>query len=192
MRIEPISKLNVTDFLSLFNEGSCKDCYCTALYNRNWDEYNPQSPENRKHRMSIIDSGISDGFLFYQDNELIGWVQVGDVASFPNLINTAQFFSTAKGKVITCFKLKPQHRGKGYSSIMIKLITNIFDLTTTKLFAIPNRYDGFDEGRSWTGTVNAFLKNGFTEIQNGNQDYIVMEKTSAQQGNAPEPATPAR
>ena len=181
MKIKAISRANLQDFFSLFDETTCRDCYCTALYSTSWKEYNPGSLENRRKRMALIEGGGSDGYLFYKEETLIGWIQVANIADLPNLLNVSPFFATVSGRVITCFKVKPEYRGKGLSAQMISLICHEKDAAHGRLFAIPSRYEGeFIECRSWTGTVNTFAKNGFVEIQKGNDDYILMERISAQ------------
>lgn len=187
MRIEPISCANLQDFLSLFDETTCSDCYCTALYNSTWKEFEPLSLENRKKRVTLVEHGVSDGYLFYEEDELIGWVQVANIASLQNLINVSAYFADATGQVVTCFKVKPEHRRRGFSVKMIGLIVDTVNNANARLFAIPTRYnDEFDECRSWTGTVNAFAKNGFVEIQQEDDDTVIMERITAQEVGAGE------
>jgi hypothetical protein len=187
MRIEALSKSNIADFLSLFNEGTCKDCYCTALYASSWDSYEPQSPGNRERRISLIEEGNSDGYLFYNEQEVAGWVQVAKTSDLPNLRNTSTYFQSHPGLAITCFKLRADYRNKGLSTLMVKLIVEALAGTDDRLYAIPSRYsDEFNEYRSWTGTTGCFSRNGFIEIEKGFDDYVVMGLPTAEQGAKPD------
>ena len=176
MHVETLSQTNLRDFYSLFNEKTCKDCYCTALYARSWDAYDPESSHNRLLRENIIKSGKVDGFLCYEANDLIGWVQVGHLSDFPNLVNISDYFTGKSGMIITCFKIKPEYRSKGFSTKMVACIVHELTDNGQSLFAIPSSYsDEFNEFRSWTGTAGTFKRNGFVEVENAQDDYVVME-----------------
>lgn len=181
MKIEKLHKSNLSDFLSLFDECSCKDCYCTALYAQNWDMYDPQSVDNRSRRVDLVDRGCSDGYLFYLGNDLIGWVQVAKSSELPNLKNITTVFEAHPGLVITCFKVNPKYRNQGLSTKMIGLIVVAAVEAGEDLYSIPTQYsDEFNEYRSWTGTVGCFSRNGFIEIENGADGTVVMKKSHAE------------
>ena len=161
------------DFLSLFDEKNGGDCYCMAWHRKRWDEFDSNDHGNRVDRHKIMNDGISDGFLIYLNNVVIGWVQAGNIAYLPNVKNTFGNLFNEGDILISCIKIKEEYRGKGLATDFIKLVTDELKKSHTRILAIPTRYKKFDQEEVWTGTMGIYERSGYVPIYDDGKTIIM-------------------
>ncbi len=193
MRLEKLSTENFVDFISLFESHECDKCYCMAWHRKSWDDFNPTIEQNLNDRKRMVDDGICDGFLVYDKDFFIGWVQVARAILLQNLVDMYNDIIFANEYAITCFKIKKEHRNQGYATSIVRLV--IEEITKTdpqSIYGFPNNDQLFDENEKWNGTKNMFINNGFREMEK-RQHYTIMKfDINPQQCDTPALTVPAR
>jgi GNAT superfamily N-acetyltransferase len=161
----PLGRENLRDFLGLFDEAGCKDCYCVAWHRPSWDDFDAAQAANRSDRIALVAGGASDGFLYYEATRCIGWCQATRAEGLANLGKTFPALPLAGRHAITCLRLLPAWHGRGLGTTMVGLARDgLLAAGATSILAFPARYQAFAAEAQWTGTVGIFQRNGFRVI----------------------------
>jgi ribosomal protein S18 acetylase RimI-like enzyme len=116
-----------------------------------------QAVQNRLEKKALVDQGRSHGILVYSGREPVGWCQFGPKNELP----LADDASEGAWR-ITCFVTHKDFRRQGVASVALR----------AAVAAIAKRGGGVIEGFplsvdgtwSYTGTVELFEREGFTEV----------------------------
>lgn len=123
-RIVPLTPDLWTSFEDLFGkQGACYGCWCT-YFRLSPKARREHTGEQRKQLVRArIEDGPPPGLLAFEDEQAVGWMQVGPRADVPQWNNTARSsapldradVSDPSVWGISCFFIRRQARGRGLS-----------------------------------------------------------------------------
>lgn len=166
--IKPLNQTLRADFFRLHSkETGCDWCNCTAWWVPTWEEFSENSREtNLKVREDLFKKNCSDGFLFYKDNQVIGWCQCFQRDAFAKLVKQYSLEPDKEIFALTCMKIHPDYRKQGLSHKFLELIIEHLKEKGIKLLqGFPKSGSSFEDGDVWTGPESIFIKAGFKKIQ---------------------------
>ena len=121
--IKKLTKDNLEDFSRLFSNDTCEKCQCTFYFSANnidtWDKMSID--EAKKLRKNKTDKS-SDGYIYYTDNEPTAWCQCLYPKDAPYLEKLLNIGENENSKIISCFFIKKEYRGKGIQKEFLKYI----------------------------------------------------------------------
>ena len=121
--IKKLTKDNLEDFSRLFSNDNCEKCQCTFYFSANnidtWDKMSID--EAKKLRKNITDK-CSDAYIYYKDNEPTAWCQCLYPKDAPYLEKLLNIGENENSKIISCFFIKKEYRGKGIQKEFLKYI----------------------------------------------------------------------
>ncbi|WP_238907050.1 GNAT family N-acetyltransferase [Clostridium sp. YIM B02506] len=180
--IEKISDNNLSDFFSLFSNDKCENCQCTFYFSAdNIDKWMNMNVEEAKELRRNITSKCSDGYIYYIDNKPAAWCQCLSPKDSPYLKKLIDIKSDKDTRVISCFFIKKEYRGKGIIKDLLKKVIIQCKKEGVKLiYGIPV-YDGFlksiDENlineKLHTGYKKLFDQFKFHRIGNNSRYYFM-------------------
>lgn len=164
--------LNYFDHRAFLNDEDWAGCYCQAYLNP--PDTNPEDVFGEgKARQAACDrvaDGTMDGYLAYEDEEVVGWCAAASSLMFQALPGAEEKLAR-----ILCFNIDPKFRNQGIASQILDLV--IEDLAARGFEAVEAapRAEAFSD-RSFQGTPEMFQKRGFEEIMELDQGQLLMRK----------------
>ncbi|MHB0898008.1 MAG: GNAT family N-acetyltransferase [Spirochaetales bacterium] len=125
MQIKKLRIENIPDWLEFFDAKAFKDhqewetCYCTYYFQPKPEEYKNIHSRKRNYAVWLIEKGIMQGYLAYEDNKVIGWCNSNSKRSFPRL-NTISDTQEETIKSIVCFIVEKEYRNRGIASALVQ------------------------------------------------------------------------
>ncbi len=182
--IQKLSINNLKDFFILFSNDECEKCQCTFYFAANNIEkwMNMSNEEIKKLREDITDK-CTDGYLYYIDDKPAAWCQCINQQDVPYLKKLLSIKDNENAKIISCFFIKREYRGKGIQNELLKnVLTECKNEGIELVYSIPV-FDDFlnsvDENQKnvklHTGYKKLFEQFGFSCIGN-NKRYYFMKK----------------
>lgn len=170
--IRPLDPSLAETFVSFFDAlpfehaKDWKGCYCRYYQT-------PVAPEvwrtrpasfNREDALLAIRSGAMHGFLAFEGETCIGWVNAGEAESFCRLTKDLEPF-TGHGKtgLLICFVVAPDWQNHGVARALLKAALDDFrEKGFSRVLALP--LDAPMPGnRRYRGTMNMYREAGFKE-----------------------------
>ena len=182
--IKKLTKDNLEDFSRLFSNDTCEKCQCTFYFSANnidtWDKMSID--EAKKLRKNITDK-CSDGYIYYTDNEPTAWCQCLYPKDAPYLEKLLNIGENENSKIISCFFIKKEYRGKGIQKEFLKyILLECKNEGIDSIYSIPvfdeflnNVDDKIKNEKLHTGYKKLFDEFGFTCIGD-NRRYYFMKK----------------
>jgi len=169
LEIAPLSAVNFKDFVQLMGEkGGCGQCWCMNNRRTKADfECGKVDGSNKKMLERMAVAGDNLGFLFYLEDEPVGWISVGPWQQFVRLekSKTLRPFDALPTWLITCFFVRKSERQQGYSkkmlAILLAFVADKFP-EVPALDAFPfNPQSKLPDPFVWGGVLSTFLDLGF-------------------------------
>lgn len=133
--IKVLSPELVYDFINYFDNVAFKAhddwsaCYCleSHLTGIAEAEINKSGKQGRRNEaIKLIRDKVLNGYLAYQDGEVVGWCNAGERKNYAKLGGSEHLKNTVnddmKIKSIICFNVSPKMRGKGIATMLLKYI----------------------------------------------------------------------
>ncbi|CAB4556112.1 unannotated protein [freshwater metagenome] len=164
--------LDYFDHRAFLNDEDWAGCYCQLYLTP------PGTPEEevfgpgkaRSGACEKVTSGKMDGYLAYQDGQVVGWCAAGSSLLYPALPDADD--SLAR---ILCFNIDPDHRQQGVAGELLDLIIqDLIDRGFAAVEAAPSTAASSD--RSFQGTVPMFSERGFEKVTEINENQILMRR----------------
>ena len=161
VEIRRLTPAELDDFLG-FMEGPAFEtnpqwsgCYCQFYLNTE-SENTETRDQNRQRACDRINSGIMNGYLAYDGDEVIGWVAANKANNFVVLPKTSE--DAAR---VICFIVEKEHQGKGVATELLNFaIQDLAAQGFKSLEAAPMASDTF-ESWGYRGKLSTFLNAGF-------------------------------
>lgn len=125
----------VEDFLYYFDHVAFGDhpewafCYCLECHldPKQEEELRPRGIQGRREvAKEMILNGRMQGYLAYEDGNVIGWCNAADKKSYHRLCEDKMFWpegsQNLKIKVAYCFDIAPDYRGRHIASAMLQRV----------------------------------------------------------------------
>ena len=141
-------------------------CRCVAWWVPSWEGWGERSAEqNLDLRRGLCSRAQHDGYLLYDDSEVVGWCQVGPRDRLTKL--TAQFGLEPDPLTwaITCLLIVPSRRREGLASwLLAELLGELKQQSVRRLEAFPKRGADLDAGDLWNGAEAMYREAGFRVV----------------------------
>ena len=177
MQIKKLCIENIADWLEFFDSRAFKDhqewgtCYCTYYFHPKSEEYKNIHSRKRNYAVWLIEKGIMQGYLAYEDNKVIGWCNSNSKRTFPRLSTNSHIDEEAI-KSIVCFIVEKEHRNKGVATSLLKMVIKDAKEEGYKVVeAYPNKR-AEDAFVNYHGAYGMYIKNGFQEEKHSNRTIV--------------------
>jgi ribosomal protein S18 acetylase RimI-like enzyme len=151
--------------LDYHHQPEWQTCYCQFYHQTcSMDEWIRQSEhgENEHSTRQAIEKGSMKGYLAFDGDLIVGWLNANHYHSYLRLLSTLKpFVSHPKTAVMICFVIHPLYRGQGVARRLIHYALQ--DLTAqgfTAVLALP-REDPDHPQHRYRGTFHMFESAGF-------------------------------
>lgn len=172
-RIEPLRKTSAnifTDYLENIEFGHAPEwatCFCRFYHTTcDQDEWMMRTGEtNRIEAVDAIKNGEMQGFLAFDGEKCIGWLNANDASAMVRLKDYLKpVIKEQKVGCTICYVIHPEYRGKGVARELLKVAIEHFkDSGYDAMLALP--VDGGEAEKHYRGTLNMYLENGYVEIE---------------------------
>lgn len=152
-------------------------CYCRYYHldcsSELWQKRT--GAENRLEAIEQIKLGKMKGYLAFDGEKCIGWCNANNIKEFLRFKN--ELDSITQGKkvgCVICFVVHKDYRGKGVARELLK--QSIIDFKSNgydAVIALPVE-NITEPQKSYRGTLNMYLENGFKEIEKQDSTRIMM------------------
>ncbi|MDR0313586.1 MAG: GNAT family N-acetyltransferase [Treponema sp.] len=168
--------LHFFDHVGFSDDGDWPGCYCMCYhwnnqldrrYNWNNEVENRSNSRNRERAIKLIKSGIMQGYLAYNDGNVVGWCNANEKRKY----NTVNFEfpweeseKNEKIKAIVCFCVAPKLRKKGIASQLLKKV--YLDAAKDGYRYIEAYPFTKGDNNNYHGPLNLYKNNGFKTYGN--------------------------
>ena len=188
-KIKKFDKTLLNDFLHYFDNIAFVDnknwsnCYCTFFY---WNEEMEKLEQEgkveggRNYAIKLIEEGKMQGYMAYQDNDIVGWCNTNDKLNFPILVDCKELWDIVeketKIKSIVCFLIAPEMRGKGIATKLLEQICKDAKLAGYEYIeAYPVKNENGND-MNYHGHYSMYEKNGFSFVKEFKYGCMVRKK----------------
>lgn len=158
---------NFFDSLDYSHAPHWSGCYC-RYYHTDYtlDEWIKRDPKlNRIETINAIQSGEMNGFLIYDNDKAVGWLNAQSIESYKRLCADLEKFHNKKVAISICFVIHPDYRNKGLATLLLDYAINYFkDCEFDGLIALPPS-EVYDIQKAYRGTLSMYLKKGYQVIE---------------------------
>jgi predicted GNAT family acetyltransferase len=127
--IAPVTGGLWPDFEDLFGrQGACYGCWCTHFRMPPAVRRENDRQRNREHIKARIETGPPPGLLAFDDENAVGWMQIGPRADVPEWNNAGRGSAPLDAAealdpavwAISCFFIRSKARGKGLTHRLVE------------------------------------------------------------------------
>ncbi len=158
---------NFFDSLDYSHAPHWSGCYC-RYYHTDYtlEEWIKRDPKlNRIETINAIQSGEMNGFLIYDNDKPVGWLNAQSIESFKRLYTDLEKFHDKKYAITICFVIHPDYRNKGLATLLLAHAIDYFkDKGFDGLIALPPS-EVYDIQKAYRGTLNMYIKQGYQIIE---------------------------
>ncbi len=157
----------IADLDRLFDaDAGCAWCRCVAWWVPSWDGWGERSAEqNRDLRGELSARGEYDGYLAYQDDEPVGWCQVGPRDRLVKLARQFELDPDPAAWAVTCFAVNPERRRAGVArALLAAVLEDLPARGAERVEAYPRR-GATEVGELWNGPEALYLEHGFEVLR---------------------------
>jgi GNAT superfamily N-acetyltransferase len=143
-------------------------CYCRFYHcDLNFEDWkNRESSFNKNEALDAIKQSEMHGFLAYDNDRCIGWLNAHDATSFKRLKDVLPAFIQDKKVALTiCFVIDPQYRNQGVATALLETAIGYYrQLGYDGMLASPIDSDG-DFALKYRGTPGMYEKLGYALLE---------------------------
>jgi GNAT superfamily N-acetyltransferase len=155
------------DFMA-FHKSECDygPCYCTYWWTEPqvWDDVS--EVEKVQKRNQLLDEGVFDGFLLYEEDTPVAWCQCARRDDFPFISMRFDLKPEKDVWALTCFLVKKEMRNLGIMEMLLDLVLDELEKQgASGVEGYPRRLTSFDEMYAWNGPEQAYVKKGFQFVK---------------------------
>lgn len=166
-----VKPLVFSDFLERLDYGHAPHwagCYCRFYHTDvDFDAWKIRAPhENKTEAINAIEKRKMHGFLAFDEEKCIGWLNANDASSFIRLKNFLPPSIEGKKVAITiCFVIDPHYRNQKVATRLLETAISFYrDLGYDGMMAAPIETEGsFD--LKYRGTLAMYEKLGYSVIE---------------------------
>ena len=186
-KLEPSITSDYTDFFdnrAFTDNREWSACYCVFFHWNDEYEKSLRAPgvdvhvHNRNLSAEMIEKGILKGYLAYDGDVAVGWVNANDKNAYEKLNPENRpdlwdgYDKSAKTISITCFAIAPDYRRKGIASALLKRVLE--DAAVNGYDFVEAYVRDIDETiRNYHGPEALYKKAGFEVYKNLGIEKII-------------------
>jgi len=145
-----------------------KTCYCSFYHSTcTMEEWISRSErgENETITRKSIQNGNMKGFLAFENNQVVGWLNANHYHAYLRLIGDIKpYIKSPQTAVAICFVIHPDYRGKGIARQLLSFaIESLKAQGYETLLGLPRDSPNHPEVR-YRGTFHMFDEAGFTPV----------------------------
>ncbi len=176
MIIKELSLITMSDWFDFFDNRAFLDhedwngCYCTAFYYPKPKEYVNLSDRRKEYAKWLIETGRMKGYLAYDEEKVIGWVNANEKKNYPRLEDI--YDASEKVLSIVCFIVQKEYRRKGIAK---QLLSRIDEDAKGKGYLVIEAYPkkrSKSEFGIWNGPYEMYVKAGFSDYKIGKVNVV--------------------
>jgi len=170
--IQSLSITNQQDLFSLFETShyehakTWKTCYCQYYQNTcDFSTWMQRSGEtNKDEAIAAIAKGEMQGFLAYENEICVGWLNANSMTSFKRLKDIIPFELWNEETALTiCYVIKEEYRGQKVASQLLDHAIRFFrQRGFHQMLALPVEASVFE--KMYRGSKQMYLHRGYIEI----------------------------
>jgi GNAT superfamily N-acetyltransferase len=177
-RNNPEELPNFFDSLDYSHAPHWSGCYCRYYHNNctNQKWFNRDSMTNRLESISAIQSGEMNGFLIYDQDKPIGWLNAQAASNFIRLSSEINSFSDKKFALSICFVIHPDYRNQGIATQLLDYAIEYFKQKEFNgMLALPPT-EVCDIQKAYRGVLSMYLKRGYKKVsENDGVSTLILE-----------------
>ena len=141
-----------------------KGCYCRFYHEvGNFQDWLARThDQNRAAAIAAIDAGAMKGYLAFDGDQCVGWLNANDATTYPRLLeDLREFIADKKVGLTICFVIRPEYRGQGVARQLLFAAIEGFRLAGyDAAMSLPIARDGDPEKR-YRGTLHMYDEAGY-------------------------------
>lgn len=121
--------------------------------------------ENKNEALCEIDNGCMKGFLAFDGDKCIGWLNANDWKKLKRLHEyVGEIIKDKKVAIPICYVIHPDYRNRGVASALLKAAIDDFRKSGyDAVLALPVYSKNFDP-KLYRGTISMYEKAGFKQL----------------------------
>ena len=183
-RVKQLSKSNLEDFLSFFDDEAFADnsswafCYCQCFYeDHNKIVWANQTPSrNRQMACHRILNGSMQGYLCYVGDRPVGWCGAAP-RNFFRALDEDPVPDAEKVGVIVCFLVAPAFRGNGVARALLDAACEGLALQGFEFAEAYPRPNAKSDAENYFGPLGLYLSSGFSIVQHDSDGSVRVRRT---------------
>lgn len=151
-------------------------CFCRFYHTAcSMDEWAKRdSALNRLEAMTAIQNGTMKGFVAFEEDQLIGWLNANHVRAYPRLSGFVEpYLEHPETIAIVCFVIHPDYRGQGVAT---DLLNTCVESSKANGYAQVLGFP-FDDPqhpqKAYRGSLSMYKKAGFAWVESRGNQHIV-------------------
>jgi len=175
IEIKPLTPELIGDFLHYFDEVGFSNnldwsgCYCYFHhFPGSIEEWlNRTKEENRADSKKSVLSGVTNGFLAYEDGNPIGWINTDLKENYVKVPYEEEINPSKEGKVasIVCILIAPLHRRKGIAKQLLKNVMVKLKENGIKIVEAYPRIGDLSDAHQYHGPLSLYQSEGFLIVK---------------------------
>lgn len=170
--IKPLEPHMADTFVGFFqrlqfdHSPSWASCYCQFYQTAcSFDSWMARTgDDNRKAAVKAVKAGEMKGFLAFNGDACIGWVNANKLSAYPRLIGEIEDIDSEQWGTTICYVIDPEFRGQGVATELLKTAMGHFKhLGLRGMLALPVKADGLPE-KHYRGRASTYEKMGFSKV----------------------------
>lgn len=156
-----------------------RGCYCHFYHSQ--DNIFPWTKEIiHQHKLDVIrniEDRIMTGFLAYDQNQVIGWLNANDLDTYHRIKKELQpYVEGQKVALSICFIVDPLYRKQGVARRLLDHAIQYYqDLGYDGMLALPST-DQESKEKHYHGSLHMYVEKGYVEIDR-KHDVAIMFRT---------------
>lgn len=150
-------------------------CYCRYYHiDCSTDEWMKRDPQiNRNETINAIKNGEMNGFLIFDQEKPVGWLNAQEIKSYKRLLPDLIKYNDKNFILTICFVIHPNYRNQGLATLLLAhAITYFKQLGFDGMLALPLT-ETYDIQKTYRGTLTMYLKNGYEIVEENDGTSLV-------------------
>ena len=154
-------------------------CYCLESHLVKEEEEKYEGKEARREKAKeLIEHGILNGYLIYDEEKIIGWCNCDDKMNYCPIVSNDEFNTgineMGKIKAVYCIDIAPDYRGKGIADF---IIDKVLEDARKEGYSYVEAYPFSDKSFAYQyhGPIRLYEKHGF-ETYSEKSWFVIMRK----------------
>ncbi len=154
-------------------------CYCqyyqTSCSEEDWSQRSGEI--NREQALRSIAEGKMNGYLAFEDDVCIGWLNADDAGNYIRLEKDLQpYIQNKKVGLTICYVVHPKYRRQGVASALLDYAIDDFRKKDyDSVIALPRKSEG-NPINLYRGTLSMYEKRGYKSIEMFNDTMLMRLK----------------
>lgn len=158
---------NFFDSLDYSHAPHWSGCYCRFYHvddtQIEWTQRDAQL--NRKETIESIQKGEMNGFLAYDGDKVVGWLNAQNVKEFKRLEPVFSQYAFNDYALSICFVIHPDYRNQKIATQMLDFAIQYYQSLGYKgMLALPPK-EVYDIQKTYRGTLNMYLKHRYEIVE---------------------------